>query len=192
MKVISELYVNGSCLRNSGAGGLAYIIRYWDTPEGTDIPIPKTIDGTLGFRLTTNNRMEIMAAVYGIKAVLENLDKINKTKKINQISLYSTSEYLCNAINQGWINKWQQNNWMTSRWKGAKPQPVKNKDLWEQIIDLQKKLQDHMINLILSNVEGQCNEWSKKASNMAYQASYGNNLKIDEQYEVIFNRLNRR
>lgn len=77
-----ELYIIGSCLRNPGVGGLAYIINYWDILDRTDISVPKEIEGTQGFRLTTSNRMNIMAAIYSLKSIIENIEKV---KKLNQV-----------------------------------------------------------------------------------------------------------
>jgi len=65
-----ELYTDGSCLRNPGAGGLGFLIRYYDEIDDQSMPEEKIIEGNQGFRLTTNNRMEIMATLYGIKKVI--------------------------------------------------------------------------------------------------------------------------
>ena len=61
-----ELYTDGSSLRNPGASGLAYVIRYFN--DGNDNA--EIIEGSQGFRLSTNNRMEIMAALWGLRAIL--------------------------------------------------------------------------------------------------------------------------
>lgn len=89
--VKAELFIARNCLGNPGAGGLAYIIQYWDNLNGIGSSIPRLIEGTQGFRLTTSNQMEITSAIYGVTSVVDN---INSIKKINQVNLYCTSEYL--------------------------------------------------------------------------------------------------
>ena len=197
-----ELYTDGSCLKNPGPGGLAYIIRYW-VDNGTDMPEVKEIDGNQGFRLTTNNRMEIMAGIYGLKAVIDNINA-GIIQSPTQINLSTDSQYFCNAVNQGWLNRWQQNNWMTSGFRGSQPQPVKNKDLWEQVIEVQKQLRQMSINLSMSFVKGHATdelkekkpdpnyEWNDKADKLAVAASTGLTHIADEVYEKTTIVVNRR
>ena len=64
MKQPIELYTDGSSLRNPGASGLAYLIRYWEDTQNEGTPEPKIIEGSDSYRLSTNNRMEIMAVIY--------------------------------------------------------------------------------------------------------------------------------
>lgn len=186
-----ELYTDGSCLRNPGMGGLAYIIRYSvDSPNENDFPMNKPvtfkeIEGNQGFRYTTNNRMEIMAGIYGIRAIIENI-KSGIIQGVNQINLFTDSKYLCNSINQKWINRWMENNWMTSGFQGKPPQPVKNKDLWEQVVALQNELKSMNINLTLNYIEGHAgHEFNEKADKLAVAASSGTNHIIDEVFESI-------
>lgn len=191
MSMPVELYTDGSCLKNPGPGGLAYIIRYWND-DGVNMPEAKEISGNQGFRLTTNNRMEIMAGIYGLKAIIDNVNAgiiLNPT----QINLSTDSQYFCNAINQGWISRWQQNNWMTSGFRGQQPQPIKNKDLWEQVIEVQKQLQQMNINLTMSYIEGHAgHEWNEKADKLAVAASTGLTHIADEVYEKTTVVINRR
>ncbi len=186
-----EIYTDGSCLKNPGPGGLAYIIRYYVDNETDGMPEVKEIDGNQGFRLTTNNRMEIMAGIYGLKTVIDNINA-GIIPKPAQINLSTDSQYFCNSVKQGWINRWQQNNWMTSGFRGSQPQPVKNKDLWEQVIDIQKELQQLAINLTMSYIEGHAgHEWNEKADKLAVAASTGLTHIADEAYEkstVVINR----
>lgn len=188
-----ELYTDGSCLRNPGPGGWAYIIKYWevsDNPE--DVPQVKEIEGSQGYRLTTNNRMEIMAAIFGLTKILELIN--SDLKGSNQINLMSDSEYLCKAINQRWIQKWSDNNWMTSGYKGAAPTPVKNKDLWMQVVDLQNRLNQYAIALTVKHVAGHNGvDGNEKCDKMAVAASNaGNTHIIDQPYEDTANVYNRR
>lgn len=189
-----ELYTDGSSLKNPGASGLAYIIRYWETVEGNDMPQSKTEEGNQGFRLSTNNRMEIMAAIYGLKKIMEMVDTNPSFTGASQINLSSDSEYLCNAINQKWIQKWQQNNWMTSGFQGRQPQSVKNKDLWEQVVDIQNSLQSHGIVLTVTHVKGHSgHEFNEQADKLAVAASMdGTKHLIDEVYERTMTSYNRR
>ena len=188
-----ELYTDGSCLRNPGAGGFGFLIRYYDEIDYQSMPEEKIIEGNLGFRLTTNNRMEIMATLYGIKKVIE-LTNSKVLDGIKQLNIFSDSEYLCNAINQRWINRWQENNWMTSGFRGNQPSPVKNKDLWEQIIIMQQELQNMDIIMTITHVKGHAdNEYNNKADKLATQASgNGQNHIIDEYYEKTTTVINRR
>jgi ribonuclease HI len=70
---------------------------------------------------TTNQRMEMLAAIKGLEGL----------KKTCRVKLYSDSAYLINAFTQGWIENWQKNGWLN-----AKKEPVRNADLWRQLIDL--------------------------------------------------------
>lgn len=178
-----ELYTDGSCLKNPGAGGLAYIIRYWEPTEENEMPKVNVIEGNQGFRLTTNNRMEIMAGLYGIRAIIDNITS-GKFQNVSQINLSTDSEYFCKAITMKWINKWVQNDWMTSGFQGSQPKPVKNKDLWEQVLEIQNQLHSMGITLTISHVKGHNgHEWNERADNLAVAASTGTNHIIDEVYE---------
>lgn len=182
-----DLYTDGSALKNgNSAGGLGYIIQYTEQGESEfDSMSTRTIEGNQGFRLTTNNRMEIMAAIYGINAIIENVQS-GTLAGINTIALYSDSAYLCNAINQKWIAKWASNNWMTSGFQGRQPTPVKNKDLWEQIIEIQDKLVNMGISLTVTHVQGHAdNALNNRADQLAVAASNASSDQhiIDEAYE---------
>lgn len=187
-----ELYTDGSSLRNPGASGLGYLIRYWETPDEESMPEEKIIEGSQGFRLSTNNRMEITAAIYGIKAILSKVAD-GSFQGLTQINLSSDSEYFVKAITQKWLNKWQQNNWMTSGFQGSKPKAVKNKDLWEQVIELQNQLHLQKINLTVSHVDGHSgHEFNERADRLAVAGSNdAQNHLIDEGYEKTAPALNR-
>ena len=109
-----EIFTDGACLGNPGPGGWGVILRY----NG----IEKTLSG--GEAETTNNRMEILAVIKALEAVKE---------KCN-IELYTDSQYVCNAINKGWAQKWRSNNW-----KRNKNEPALNSDLWEVLLNLLKE-----------------------------------------------------
>lgn len=112
-----EIFTDGSCLGNPGPGGYAAILKYKQTEKIL----------SQGFFKTTNNRMELLAAI----AALEQL------KQACQIDLYSDSQYLKNGISN-WIHGWKKNNWKT-----ANKKPVKNVDLWMRLDNL---VQIHKIN----------------------------------------------
>lgn len=178
-----ELYTDGSSLGNPGPSGLGYIIRHWVTPSENEMPIAKEIEGNQGFRLSTNNRMEIMAGLYGLKAVIEKIEQGVFDSRI--ISLTSDSSYFCDAINKRWLDKWSQNNWMTSGFKGSAPQAVKNKDLWEQVIAVTTKIQSLGIVLTVTHILGHNgHEFNEKADKLAVAASNNAGAYIvDEIYE---------
>lgn len=103
------IYTDGACLGNPGPGGYGAVLLY-----GTR---RREISG--GFRRTTNNRMEIMAVI----AALETL------KEPCRVTLYSDSQYMVNAISQGWARRWKANGWKRNRREEAV-----NPDLWERLL----------------------------------------------------------
>lgn len=109
-----EIFTDGACSGNPGPGGWAAILRFG--------PHSKEICGHMSG--TTNNRMELFAAISGLGAL----------KSPCSVKLYSDSAYLVNAFEQGWIDKWQRNGWKT-----AGGQPVENQDLWRLLLHLLKK-----------------------------------------------------
>ena len=113
MKTI-EVFTDGACLGNPGPGGWGVILRY----NGNE----KELSG--GEKSTTNKRMEISAVIEALKAL----------KEPCSVELYTDSQYVCNAINKGWANKWKQNNW-----KRNKNEPALNSDLWEILLTLLEK-----------------------------------------------------
>lgn len=120
MKDILQIYTDGACSGNPGPGGWAALLMY----NG----VKKEISGFESD--TTNNRMELLAVIRGLEAV----------KLPRPIELYSDSSYVVNSINQNWIENWQRNGWRT-----AAKEPVKNQDLWEQLIVLNTRLKPKYI-----------------------------------------------
>ena len=106
-----ELWTDGSCSGNPGPGGWAAILRF----GGSE----RELSGAEAH--TTNNRMELVAAIRGLEALREPCE----------VSLHTDSAYLINAFEQGWIAGWQGRGWVTTARK-----PVENRDLWEQLIGL--------------------------------------------------------
>jgi len=114
-----QLITDGACLGNPGPGGWACILRYNATKRELSGSEPHT----------TNNRMELTAAVRGLSAL----------KEPCQIEIVTDSEYLKNGIT-GWIHKWKRNGWKT-----AQKQPVRNQDLWEELDALAGKHKTHWV-----------------------------------------------
>jgi ribonuclease HI len=105
-----EIFTDGSCLGNPGPGGWAALLKYKDHAKEISGAAPET----------TNNRMELLAAIKGIQAV---------QKKI-PIQLYTDSQYLKKGMIE-WMGQWKKNNW-----RNAKKKEVKNKDLWQHLDQL--------------------------------------------------------
>lgn len=111
-----EIYTDGSCLGNPGAGGIGVLLRYKQHEKQI----------SCGYYLTTNNRMELLAVIVALESLTESC----------AVTLSSDSQYMKKGINQ-WIHNWKRNNWQTSNKK-----PVKNKDLWQR---LDHAIQRHQI-----------------------------------------------
>ena len=108
------MYTDGGCIYNPGPGGYGVVLI-----KGKQ---KKEYSGS--YRLTTNNRMELMACIIGLK----------KIKTASSVVLYSDSKYVVNGITKGWAKRWQANNWMRNKTDRAE-----NVDLWEQLLDLCQK-----------------------------------------------------
>ena len=148
-----DLYTDGACSGNPGPGGYGFILSYNGHEK----------EGSCGFALTTNNRMEIMA-------VIEGLSLLKETCNVN---LYSDSKYVIDAIQQGWVYKWEANNWMRN-----KKDKAVNVDLWEQLLVL---LDEH--NVELHWVKGHAgNPKNERCDKLAVSAYLGDNLIEDEGY----------
>ena len=105
------IYIDGACRGNPGPGGYGIIIKA--------VGVQNEHSG--GFRMTTNNRMEIMPAIIALE-----------TLKYPSIAvIYSDSQYLVNAISAGWAKKWQSNGWLRN-----KTDKALNPDLWKRLLKL--------------------------------------------------------
>ncbi len=107
MKKQVEIFTDGSCLGNPGPGGYGVVLRYKNTE--------KTI--AKGYKLTTNNRMEMLAAVVALQTL----------KEPCHVILTTDSQYVRQGITQ-WIHNWKKKGWKT-----AAKKPVKNADLWQAL-----------------------------------------------------------
>ncbi|EHR1013229.1 ribonuclease HI [Vibrio parahaemolyticus] len=102
-----EIFTDGSCLGNPGPGGYGIVLRYKD--------VEKTL--SKGYTLTTNNRMEMLAAVVALQTL----------KEPCRVTLTTDSQYVRQGITQ-WIHNWKKRSWKT-----ADKKPVKNADLWQAL-----------------------------------------------------------
>lgn len=105
------IYTDGACSGNPGPGGWAAILKYGAQE--------RVLTG--GAPHTTNNRMELTAAIEALRALKEKC----------RVSLHTDSNYLVRAFTDGWVKNWQRNGWIT-----ASKNPVENRDLWQILIDL--------------------------------------------------------
>ena len=105
------IYTDGACLGNPGPGGYGAVM----------INGAKRKELSGGYRLTTNNRMEIMGCIAALEAL----------KKPCQVALYSDSQYVVNAVSKGWAKGWKAKGWMRSTGEKAL-----NPDLWERLLEL--------------------------------------------------------
>ncbi len=105
------IYTDGGCLGNPGPGGYGVVLLY----NGHR----KELSG--GYRLTTNNRMELLAAIKGLEAL----------KEPCAVTLYTDSRYLADAMRKGWAKRWQANGWRRNRKEKAL-----NPDLWQRLLAL--------------------------------------------------------
>lgn len=135
------IYTDGACSGNPGPGGWGAILMY----KGAK----KEISG--GMKETTNNIMEVTAVIEALKCL----------KVESDVQVYSDSAYTVNAFNQGWIYNWMKNGWRTSG-----KEPVKNKELWQELYALTKK---HKVEFI--KVKGHAdNEFNNRCDEMAREA----------------------
>jgi ribonuclease HI len=109
-----EIFTDGACLGNPGPGGYGVVMRYAGREK----------EYSQGFADTTNNRMELLAAITGLKNLKERCD----------VTLCSDSQYLINGIEKGWAVKWRANGW-----RKADKSPALNADLWAELLDLVEK-----------------------------------------------------
>ena len=111
MEKTVTIYTDGACSGNPGKGGWGALLMYGGSRKEISGYDPAT----------TNNRMELMAAIRGLEALREPC----------RVDLYSDSAYLVNAMNEGWLKRWVKNGWKT-----ASKKPVENIDLWQEILKL--------------------------------------------------------
>jgi ribonuclease HI len=145
------LYTDGSSRGNPGPGGYGALLMSGHHHK----------ELSQGFRLTTNNRMELLAVIAGLEAIKKNE---------LPITIYSDSQYIVNAVEKGWLN-----TWIKTDFKGGK----KNKDLWKHYYELSKKFTIKFI-----WVKGHAdNPHNNRCDELATNAAAGKHLLIDKGYE---------
>lgn len=150
MKKTIELYTDGACKGNPGKGGYGVILKYKDYMK----------ELSAGYKNTTNNRMELIAAIVGLEAIKEPCN----------VNLYSDSKYLVDSILKGWVYSWQQNGW-----KKADRKPALNVDLWLRLLPL---LDKHEVNIVW--VKGHAGHpENERCDTLAVKAAEGENLLDD-------------
>lgn len=140
------MYTDGACRGNPGPGGWGVVLRYRDQH--------KTLQGYAAE--TTNNRMELIAVIEGLRAL----------KRACEIELNTDSKYVMQGINE-WITTWKKNGWKT-----AAKKPVKNADLWRQL-DQERERHDIHWKWVKGHAGIEGNEMADQLANAAIDAELG-------------------
>lgn len=150
-----EIYTDGACSGNPGRGGYGTILKYQQ----------KEKELSAGYKLTTNNRMELMAIIAGLEAL----------KEPCHVTLYSDSRYIVDAINKGWARGWQKKGWMRN-----KKEKAKNPDLWSRLLSL---LEKHDVEIFW--VKGHAgHHYNERCDQLAVNAASQEPLLIDKGMSV--------
>ena len=151
------IYTDGAARGNPGKGGYGAILIWGERKK----------EMSAGYRLTTNNRMELMAIIAALKSL---------TKKNISVNIYTDSQYVFNTVEKKWLD-----GWIRTEFKGGK----KNKDLWMEYHHLSK---DFLIKFFW--VKGHAeNIYNNRCDELATAATDGKDLLIDEGYEQLQNKL---
>jgi ribonuclease HI len=148
------IYTDGGATDNPGPGGYGAVLIYGKHR--------KELSG--GYRLTTNNRMELLAVITGLEAL----------KRRCRVTVFSDSQYVVNAIEKGWAVRWRAKNW----WRN-KDEKALNPDLWEKLLRL---CEHHRVKF--KWVRGHAgNKENERCDELVRNAAQGPNLAIDVVYE---------
>ena len=148
-----NIYTDGACSGNPGTGGYGTILVYKDS-EG----VKHEKELSEGYKLTTNNQMELLAVISGLEAL----------KKPCDVIIYSDSKYVVDAFNNNWID-----GWIKKGWKTAGKTPVKNVELWQRLL---KAKEPHKVEFIW--VKGHAgHDYNERCDALAVAASKKENLK---------------
>ena len=144
------LYTDGACSGNPGPGGFGLVLISGDHRKELSV----------GYRLTTNNRMELLSVIVGLESL---------KKEKSSVIVYSDSKYVVGAVEKNWVFAWEKKNF------GKK----KNPDLWIRFLKIYRK---HTINFIW--IKGHANnKENERCDRLAVKAAEGDNLKVDNWYE---------
>lgn len=152
-----DIYTDGAARGNpDGPGGYGCLLQYRDSKG-----FLHEREYSAGYKKTTNNRMELMAAVVGLEALTRPCE----------VDLYSDSQYLVNAFNQHWIE-----GWIKKGWKRGRNEPVKNKELWQRLLSAKEK---HQVSFHW--VKGHAgDEMNERCDQLATSAADGRDLLEDD------------
>jgi len=151
------IYTDGGCNpSNPGPGGYAAVLLYDDHR--------KELVG--GMRWTTNNRMELLAAIVALESL----------KQGCQVTVYSDSKYLVDAMNAGWAKRWQANNWRRNK----RGELAKNPDLWQRLLDAAQR---HQLQWVWVRGHTGVAE-NERCDVLAKQAAQTPDLPVDSAYEA--------
>ena len=151
-----KIYTDGACIGNPGPGGYGVVLRYRDRE--------KELSG--GYRRTTNNRMELLAAIVGLEALNQRC----------HVTLNSDSEYMVKAMRLGWARRWQAQGWKQSAGEEAA-----NPDLWTRLLAL-----CNAHHVAFQWVRGHAgNRGNERADRLAMAAARRSGLQVDEEYERL-------
>lgn len=152
MKMVT-IYTDGACSGNPGPGGYGVVLLYGSARK----------ELSEGYRLTTNNRMEVLAVIKGLEAL----------KEPCQVTLYSDSKYVVDAITKGWVTRWKAKGW----YRNAK-EKASNVDLWERLLI---QLERHEVEFCW--VKGHAdNPGNERCDELARMAIANGDLKEDTNY----------
>ena len=146
-----RIYTDGAAQGNPGPGGYGVIMKYKDAVK----------ELSQGFRITTNNRMELLAVISGLEAI---------KKEGIPVTIYSDSKYVVDAIEKGWIWGWQKKNFAKKA----------NSDLWQRYIPLHQKYKPKFI-WIRGHAGHPENE---RCDQLAVASAIGSGLAVDQWYET--------
>lgn len=149
------IYTDGACEGNPGPGGYGVVLIH----DGRRRELSE------GYRLTTNNRMELLAVIRGLEALKERC----------RVTLHSDSRYVIDGIEKGWAARWQANDWMRNKKEAAI-----NPDLWGRLLELHDA---HDIEFKWVRGHSGVPE-NERCDHLAVEASRGKNLQPDEVYEA--------
>jgi ribonuclease HI len=145
-----DIYTDGACSGNPGPGGWAAILRVGEHEKELSGFVPHT----------TNNRMELYAALMGLRELTRSC----------RVTLHSDSAYFISAFEKGWLTNWRKNGWKNS--SGA---DVSNRDLWEQLLD---EVAKHSVRFV--KVKGHSDHiWNNRCDKMAVNEIRKNTVSID-------------
>ena len=143
------IYTDGAARGNPGPGGYGAVLMSGKHRK----------ELSEGFRLTTNNRMELLAVIKALEAL-----KVSNSR----VSLYTDSKYVVDAVNKGWVFHWEQ--------KGFKKK--KNSDLWRRFLEVYRQ---HQVRMVWIKGHNNTTE-NERCDQLAVEASKGKNLKEDDGY----------